>query len=106
MKTWKSELERLIRERWNVGERFTTTDVYRLEAYFQKRRPNNSHIRASLLKSCNTFATRRLLSSKVLACIVYFPKFRANTCAAVRPAPKVLLSCKTRRVYSCYNGSR
>jgi hypothetical protein len=50
MKTWKSELERLIRERWDVGERFTTTDVYRLEAYFQKRRPNNSHIRASLLK--------------------------------------------------------
>ena len=50
MKTWKSELEQLIRQRWRVGERFTTADVYRFETYFQRCRVNNSHIRASLLK--------------------------------------------------------
>ncbi len=46
--TWIVELREAIRQRWAVGQTFTASDIYRLEADFSQRHSRNHHVIAKL----------------------------------------------------------
>ena len=48
IRTWDSELKRLLMEEWKVGQVFTLVDVYRFEPYFKTLYASNSHIQDKL----------------------------------------------------------
>lgn len=46
--TWDSELDRLVKERWRVGQCFSLLEVYDFEPRFRRLYPNNAHLRDKL----------------------------------------------------------
>jgi hypothetical protein len=46
--TWRSELRKLIEQKWAVGETFSSDDVYEFERHFQQLYPSNHHVRNKL----------------------------------------------------------
>ncbi len=49
--TSKSELERLIRERFPVGKKFSTDDLRKFDAHFRRLYPTNTKIRDSMART-------------------------------------------------------
>src|SRR5437879_4530418 len=46
--TWDLELDRLVRERWRVGNTLNLMDVYDFEGHFAGLYPGNVHLREKL----------------------------------------------------------
>lgn len=47
-RTWKSELRKLIEQKWTVGQAFSLDEVYAFAAHFEHLYPSNSHIQDKL----------------------------------------------------------
>jgi hypothetical protein len=59
--TWDSELERLVVEKWKVGQAFTITDVYEFEPYFRRLYPSNSFVQEKLRQTLQHLRDRGVL---------------------------------------------
>jgi hypothetical protein len=59
--TWKSELWRLIREKWDVGQEFTLSEVEAFESHFKNLYPDNTVIIASLRHWLQRLRDERLI---------------------------------------------
>ena len=43
--TWRDEMWAIVSREWEIGDVFTTADVYRFERELQKKYPANRHVR-------------------------------------------------------------
>lgn len=47
-RTWKSELRKLVEQKWKVGQSFSLDEVYSFDSHFHRLYPSNSHVRDKL----------------------------------------------------------
>ena len=59
--TWKSELWRLIRDKWEVGQEFTLSEIAAFESHFKNLYPDNTVITDSLRHWLQRLRDERLI---------------------------------------------
>jgi hypothetical protein len=74
---FKSELERLIRQRWKEGESFTTTQIHRrLDVYLRKRNPKNRTVPQCLNKYLQILKANGVLARESIGRYTLLPKIK------------------------------
>ena len=60
--TWDSELDRLVKERWKIGQDFNLLEVYDFEPHFRRLYPKNAHPRDKLRQALQHLRDRGVLN--------------------------------------------
>ncbi|MGQ0639197.1 MAG: hypothetical protein ACT4P6_00255 [Gemmatimonadaceae bacterium] len=58
---WQDDVERLIRDRWKPGERFTLTEVYTFVPELEQLHPGNRFVHARVRDALQGLRQRRVV---------------------------------------------